>query len=58
MSANVLALAAVAAPMFLVVRAVQAGDVLVAQVPEPTTMALLGAGAAVAAVGAWWKNWK
>ena len=56
MSANVLALAAVAAQMFLVVRAAQAGEFV--SVPEPTTMALLGAGAAVAAVGAWWKNRK
>jgi len=56
-SAKVLALVAVTAQMFLVVRAAQAGSVPT-PVPEPTTMALLGAGAAVVAVGAWWKNRK
>ena len=57
MSAKVLALVAVAAQMFLVVRAAQAGSVPT-PVPEPTTIALLGAGAAVAAVGVWWKTRK
>ena len=57
MSAKVLALVAVTAQMFLVVRAAQAGSVPT-PVPEPTTMALLGAGAAVVAVGAWWRNRK
>ena len=56
-SAKVLALVAVAAQMFLVARAAQAGSVPT-PVPEPTTIALLGAGAAVAAVGAWWKTRK
>ena len=41
----------VAAQLSLFVTAAHAGAV---NVPEPTTMGLLGVGAAVAAVGAWW----
>jgi hypothetical protein len=58
MSARILAVAAYAAlQVMLVVGAAHAGDLIVS-VPEPTTLALLGAGAAVVAVGAWWKHRK
>jgi hypothetical protein len=48
-------LVAVVASLVLVAGTAYAG---VANVPEPTSMGLLGIGAAVAAVGAWWKNRK
>ena len=48
-------LVAVVASLVLVAGTAYAG---VADVPEPTSMGLLGVGAAVAAVGAWWKNRK
>ena len=48
-------LVAVAASLLLVAGTADAG---VVQVPEPTSMGLLGIGAAVVAVGAWWKNRK
>jgi len=48
-------LVAVVASLVLVAGTAYAG---VANVPEPTSMGLLGVGAAVAAVGAWWKNRK
>jgi hypothetical protein len=47
----------VAVQLLLVVRAASAGEVTV-PVPEPTTMGLLGAGAAVVALGAWWRHRK
>ena len=47
---------AVAAQLLLVVGVAQAGRVT--DVPEPTTMGLLGAAAAVGAVGAWWRHRK
>ena len=31
---------------------------VVSTVPEPGTLTLLGAGAAIVAVGAWWRNRK
>jgi hypothetical protein len=58
MSARILAVAvSVASQVVLVVKAAHAGGPPVS-VPEPTTLALLGAGAAVVAVGAWWKHRK
>ena len=48
-------LVAVVASSVLVAGTAHAG---VVNVPEPTTMGLLGVGAAVAAVGAWWRNRK
>mgnify|MGYP003577516868 CR=1 FL=1 len=36
----------------------QAHAGVVGTVPEPGTLTLLGAGAAVVAVGAWWRNRK
>ena len=45
----------VAAQLLLVTSAHAGGPVIV---PEPATMALLGTGAAVVAVGAWWRNRK
>jgi hypothetical protein len=56
-NSKALTLAAVAAQVLLVVGAAQAGIGTV-PVPEPTTMGLLGIGAAVAAVGAWWRHRK
>jgi hypothetical protein len=49
------ALVAVVASLVLVAGTAHAG---VSNVPEPTTMGLLGVGAAAAAVGAWWRNRK
>lgn len=49
--------AIVAAQLLLVVASAHAGGPVV-NVPEPMTLSLLGAGAAVAAVGAWWRNRK
>ena len=49
--------AVVAAQLLLVVSSAHAGGPVV-NVPEPMTLSLLGAGAAVAAVGAWWRNRK
>jgi hypothetical protein len=58
MNSKVLASAAlVAVQLLLVVRAASAGTPP-APVPEPTTMGLLGAGAAVVALGAWWRHRK
>jgi hypothetical protein len=45
----------VVAQLFLVAHVAHAG---VATVPEPGTLGLLGAGAAVAALGAWWRHRK
>jgi hypothetical protein len=47
--------AVVIAQVFLVAQAAHAG---VVSVPEPSTLALLGIGASVAAVGAWWRHRK
>ena len=49
--------ALVAVQVFVMVAAVHAGEPPV-KVPEPTTLALLGAGAAIAEVGAWWRHRK
>jgi hypothetical protein len=58
MSTRILAVAVTAAlQLTLIVEAAHAGGTAV-PVPEPTTLALLGAGAAVVAVGAWWKHRK
>jgi hypothetical protein len=48
--------ALVAAQIIVTVKLAHAG--VATQVPEPASLALLGAGAAVVAVGAWWKNRK
>ena len=48
----------VAAQLLLVVASAHAGEPPIVKVPEPMTMGLLGAGAAVAAVGAWWRHRK
>jgi hypothetical protein len=48
--------ALVVAQVFVMATAANAG--LSVAVPEPTTLTLLGAGAAVAAVGAWWRHRK
>ena len=48
--------AVVAAQIVVTVQIAHAGTIIA--VPEPTSLALLGAGAAAAAVGAWWKNRK
>jgi hypothetical protein len=45
----------VMAQLFLVAQAAHAGAV---PVPEPGTLGLLGAGAAIAALGAWWRHRK
>jgi hypothetical protein len=50
--------AIVAAQLLLVVASAHAGEPPVVNIPEPMTLSLLGAGAAVAAVGAWWRNRK
>jgi len=50
--------AALAAQTLGLVAAAYAGGDVVTVVPEPTTMGLLTAGSALAAVGAWWKNRK
>ena len=50
--------AIVAAQLLLVVASAHAGEPPVVSVPEPMTLSLLGAGAAVAAAGAWWRNRK
>ena len=58
MTAKTLAQAViVAAQLLLVVASAHAGGPVVT-VPEPMTLSLLGAGAAVVAVGAWWRNRK
>jgi hypothetical protein len=49
-------LAAITLQMFLTVSTANAG--VVTAVPEPASLALLGAGAAVVAAGAWWRNRK
>jgi hypothetical protein len=46
----------VAVQALLIVSRAHAG--VLVTVPEPTTLALLGAGAAVVAVGAWWRHRK
>jgi hypothetical protein len=48
--------ATVVAQLLLVAHAAHAGAPI--QVPEPGTLGLLGAGAAVAALGAWWRHRK
>ena len=49
----------VVAQMVLVAHAAQAGDNFPpVAVPEPGTLGLLGAGAAIAALGAWWRHRK
>jgi hypothetical protein len=56
MSGKILSITAlVAAQVFVMVAAAHAVDY---SVPEPTTLTLLGAGAAVVAVGAWWSRKK
>ena len=55
MNAKGFMLVAVVASVVLVTGTAHAGLV---NVPEPTTMGLLGVGAAAAAVGAWWRNRK
>jgi len=48
--------ALVAVQALVIVSGAHAG--IIATVPEPTTLTLLGAGAAVVAVGAWWRHRK
>ena len=50
--------AVVAAQLLLVVASAHAGTPPIVNVPEPMTLSLLGAGAAVVAVGAWWRKRK
>jgi len=45
------------AQVFAMVTAANAGE-LIALVPEPTTLSLLGAGAVIAGIGAWWRHRK
>jgi PEP-CTERM motif-containing protein len=47
--------AAIAVQLSLAAGVAHAG---ITAVPEPTTLGLLGVGAAVAAVGAWWRHRK
>jgi len=47
--------AIVVALLFLVAHAAHAGT---APVPEPGTLGLLGSGAAIVALGAWWRHRK
>ena len=49
--------AIVTAQVFAMVTAANAGE-LIALVPEPTTLSLLGAGAVIAGIGAWWRHRK
>jgi len=49
-------LTAIALQIFVTVSNANAG--VVSTVPEPASLALLGAGAAVVAAGAWWRNRK
>jgi PEP-CTERM motif len=51
-----IALLAVAAQLLTIVGNAHAGTAT--HVPEPASLALLSAGAAVVAVGAWWRNRK
>jgi len=46
----------VAVQALVIVSRAHAG--ILVTVPEPTTLTLLGAGAAVVAVGAWWRHRK
>ena len=46
----------VAAQLVLVAHAAHAGGPF--QVPEPGTLGLLGSGAAIAALGVWWRHRK
>ena len=55
MNAKAFMLVAMVASLVLVAGTASAGF---ANVPEPTSMGLLGVGAAVVALGAWWKNRK
>ena len=48
--------ALVAVQALVIVSGAHAG--ITPTVPEPTTLTLLGAGAAVVAVGAWWRHRK
>jgi hypothetical protein len=48
--------ALVAVQVSILATAAHAGEPVL--VPEPTTLALLGAGAVVTAVGAWWRHRK
>jgi len=45
------------AQVFAMVTAANAGEPI-ALVPEPTTLSLLGAGAVIAGIGAWWRHRK
>jgi Flp pilus assembly protein TadB len=49
--------AIVTAQVFAMVTAANAGAPI-ALVPEPTTLSLLGAGAVIAGIGAWWRHRK
>ena len=44
------------AQLFLVAHVAHAGRII--SVPEPGTLALLGSGAAIAALGVWWRHRK
>ena len=55
MNSKALTFVMVVAAQLSLVTSAHAGSV---NVPEPTTMGLLGVGAAVVAVGAWWRHRK
>jgi hypothetical protein len=56
MSKSLWLMGLVAVQVVLVASAAHAGSVV--RVPEPTTLTLLGAGAAVVAVAEWWRHRK